>query len=79
MVIVAWADMREGRSRIYFRRSDDNGITWEGPANGQPLLPNVSYGDRQCFHPQIACTTATGVVGCSFYVFGKWHRSRRLD
>ena len=72
-MIVVWADMREGRSRIYFRRSDDNGITWKGPANGQPLLPNVSYGDRECFHPQVACTTATGVVGCSFYVFGRWH------
>ena len=71
-VIVVWADMREGRSRIYFRRSDDNGITWKGPANGQPFLPNVSYGDRECFHPQVACTTATGVVGCSFYVFGRW-------
>lgn len=71
-LIVAWADMREGRSRIYYRRSNDKGITWDGPASGQPLLPNVNYGDFECFHPQIACTTATGVVGCSFYVFGKW-------
>jgi hypothetical protein len=71
-LIVAWADMREGRSRIYFRRSDDKGFSWQGPASGQPLLPNVTYGDFECFHPQIVCTTATGVVGCSFYVFGKW-------
>jgi hypothetical protein len=64
--------MREGRSRIYYRRSDDKGVSWQGPASGQPLLPSVNYGDFECFHPQIVCTTATGVVGCSFYVFGKW-------
>ncbi|MCB9432784.1 MAG: exo-alpha-sialidase [Ardenticatenaceae bacterium] len=69
-VLVAWADMREGRSRIYYRRSPDGGATWEGPAAGQPLLPNVSYGDSHCFHPQIVATE-TGVVGCAFYVFGK--------
>jgi hypothetical protein len=71
-LVVAWADMREGRSRIYFRRSPDNGTTWDGPASGEPLLPNVQYGDFQCFHPQIVSTTATGIVGCSFYVFGEW-------
>ena len=37
--------------------------------SGQPLLPNVAYGDFHCFHPQIVGTTATGIVGCSFYVF----------
>ena len=71
-VIVAWADLREGRSRIYFRRSNDKGLTWEGPVAGRPLLPNVNYGNFECFHPQIVCTNGTGVVGCSFYVFGKW-------
>jgi hypothetical protein len=62
--------MREGRSRIYYRRSVDNGLTWQGPASGQPLLPNVTYGDMHCFHPQII-TTETGVIGCAFYVFGQ--------
>ena len=70
VLVVAWADMREGRSRIYYRRSLDNGLTWEGPASGQPLLPHVTYGDMHCFHPQIVAT-ATGVVGCAFYVFGQ--------
>lgn len=69
-VLVAWADMREGRSRIYYRRSPDGGVTWEGPAAGQPLLPQVSYGDNHCFHPQIVATE-TGVVGCGFYMFGQ--------
>lgn len=69
VLIVAWADMREGRSRIYYRRSLDNGGTWEGPASGQTLLPNVTYGDMHCFHPQIIATQ-TGVIGCAFYTFG---------
>jgi hypothetical protein len=72
VVVVAWADMREGRSRIYYRRSSDNGVTWTGPASGQSLLPNVLFRDLHCFHPQIVTTTATGVVGCAYYVFGKW-------
>ncbi len=70
VVVAAWADMREGRSRIYYRRSLDGGLTWEGSDSGQPLLPNVRYSDLHCFHPQIACT-GTGVIGCSFYVFGE--------
>jgi hypothetical protein len=70
VLIVAWADMREGRSRIYYRRSLDNGVTWEDPASGQKLLPNVSYGDTHCFHPQIIAT-GTGVIGCAFYTFGE--------
>jgi hypothetical protein len=70
VVIAAWADMREGRSRIYYRRSVDHGVTWQGPASGKPLLPLVTYGDAHCFHPQIV-TTGTDVIGCAFYVFGK--------
>jgi hypothetical protein len=68
VLVVAWADMREGRSRIYYRRSLDNGVNWEGSPSGQALLPNVSYGAAHCFHPQIIATQ-TGVVGCAFYVF----------
>ena len=77
-LVVAWADMREGRSRIYYRRSTDGGLSWKGPASGKPLLPNVSYGDMHAFHPQIVCTTATGIVGCSFYVFGEWLPKQHL-
>jgi len=69
-VLTAWADMREGRSRIYFRRSSNAGIDWDGPPAGSPLLPQVNFGDMQCFHPQIACT-GTGVIGCAFYVFAQ--------
>src|ERR687886_2923202 len=38
-LVVAWADYREGVSRIYHRRSADGGRTWQGPARGTPLLP----------------------------------------
>jgi hypothetical protein len=69
-LFVAWADMREGRSRIYYRHSSNGGTTWLGPASGQPLLPNSAYGPRHCFHPQIVCTD-TGVVGCAYYTFGQ--------
>jgi hypothetical protein len=51
-------------------------VTWSGPRSGEPLLPSVSYGDFECFHPQIVTATSTGVVGCSFYVFGQWAGSR---
>jgi hypothetical protein len=43
-------------------------------ASGQTLLPNVVYGDQHCFHPQIVSTTATGIIGCAFYVFGEWEQ-----
>ena len=68
-LLVAWADMREQHSRIYYRRSLDNGKTWEGPESGQSLLPDAAFGSAHCFHPQIACTQS-GVFGCAFYAYG---------
>jgi hypothetical protein len=73
-VAVAWADLREGPSRIYYRRSTTGGSTWLGPASGQPLLaawqsPGSSQHD---FHPQLASTPG-GEIACAFYEFGpKW-------
>ncbi|MFL5780121.1 MAG: sialidase family protein [Thermoleophilaceae bacterium] len=64
---VAWADMREGRSRIYWTFSPDDGVSWDPP---KPLLPQVPWGDKHCFHPQIVAT-GTGDVGCAFYTFGE--------
>jgi hypothetical protein len=69
VIIVAWADMREGFSRIYYRRSDDGGTMWLGPESGTPLLPQVNFGGSHCFHPQIIAT-GTGVIGCAYYLFG---------
>lgn len=58
-MIFAWADYREGVSRIYYRSSDDGGITWEGPPSGQPLLIEKemrSEKDQHEFHPQLIST-----------------------
>jgi hypothetical protein len=75
-VIFAWADYREGISRIYYRRSTDGGNTWEGPPSGQPLLTGniLSEPDQQDFHPQLI-STPSGEIGCAFYEFGPKGRS----
>jgi hypothetical protein len=73
-VVVAWADYREGFSRIYYRRSTNGGTTWSGPASGQPLLSAylVAGPDQHDFHPQLA-STPSGDIACAFYEFGpKW-------
>ncbi len=70
-VTVAWADMREQVSRIYYRFSPDGGKTWNGPSSGQPMFTGAqaSAANMQDFHPQLA-TTPTGEVGVTFYEFG---------
>jgi hypothetical protein len=76
-VIFAWADYREGISRIYYRSSTDGGNTWEGPPSGQPLLTGddlVSDTDQQDFHPQLI-STPSGEIACAFYEFGPKGRS----
>jgi hypothetical protein len=75
-VIFAWADYREGISRIYYRRSTDGGNTWEGPPSGQPVLTGdiVSETNQQDFHPQLI-STPSGEIGCAFYEYGPKGRS----
>lgn len=70
-VIFAWADMRDGVSRIYYRYSTDGGNTWKGSDSGQPLLTGatVSGKNQQDFHPQLI-STPNGEIGCAFYEFG---------
>jgi hypothetical protein len=65
-VMVAWADMREGHSRIYFSVSNDNGDHWSPSA---PLLANL-VGNSHQFHPQLACT-GSGVLGCAMYSYAQ--------
>ena len=69
MVLVAWADYREGISRIYYARSNDAGATWATGASGQPLLKQSIPSNFQHFHPQIVMDP-NGVVACTFYEFG---------
>jgi hypothetical protein len=73
-LVVAWADIREGVSRIYYRRSTDGGNSWLGSAAGDPLLPwyAASAPGQQDFHPQVT-STPDGRIACAFYEFGaKW-------
>lgn len=73
-VLVAWADFRDGVSRIYYRRTTNGGTSWLGPASGQPLLaPWVgSAPGQQDFHPQLS-SRPSGEIACAFYEFGpKW-------
>lgn len=68
-VVLAWADYREGVSRIYFRIGMNSGTTWTGLPGGQPLL--IAYGQpgEHHFHPQLS-TAGDSAVGCAFYEFG---------
>ncbi|HLZ69933.1 MAG TPA: sialidase family protein [Dehalococcoidia bacterium] len=70
-LVVAWADYREGVSRVYYRRSANGGATWEGTAAGEPLLTGAvaSPAGQHDFHPQLA-SMPDGAIGCAFYEFG---------
>jgi hypothetical protein len=69
IVTVAWADMREGSSRIYYRRSPDGGINWLGGASGEKLQTQAIAANLHHFHPQIV-SQPNGRIGCSFYEIG---------
>ena len=73
-IVVAWADLRDGVSRIYYAYSHNRGSSWLSPASGQRLLPGSlgSGADQHEFHPQLA-RRPDGSLACSFYEFGpKW-------
>jgi hypothetical protein len=73
-IVVAWADLRDGVSRIYYAYSHNRGSSWLSPASGQKLLPGAlgSGSDQHEFHPQLA-RRPDGSLACSFYEFGpKW-------
>jgi hypothetical protein len=69
MVAVAWADFRQGVSRIYYAASPNGGASWSTGPSGQPLLSGALPAGFQHFHPQIAANP-NGVIGCAFYEFG---------
>lgn len=68
VAICAWADGREGESRIYCRRSTDGGLTWEGPPSGAPMFREAQAGQND-FHPRLR-VTAKGEICCAFYEYG---------
>ncbi|MGF6970746.1 hypothetical protein OKW43_007841 [Paraburkholderia sp. WC7.3g] len=79
-LVVAWADYRDGVSRVYYRNSGDGGAIWQGPASGQPLLPAwlASGTDQHDFHPQLA-SRPNGEIACAFYEFGPKGGARLID
>lgn len=64
-IALAWADYREGYSRIYYNLSSDAGDTWS-KGSGAPLLPVAPGAKIHDFHPQII-STRSGLIGCAFY------------
>jgi hypothetical protein len=77
-VTVAWADMREGVSRIYQTWSTDSGNSWQGGVSGQPLLNSYPVDNQHHFHPQLA-TSDPATVGCTFYEFGPKPQTMLID
>lgn len=76
-VIAAWADYREGVSRIYYAFSDDRGNSWKTGLSGQPLLTGPIPADQQHFHPQLAFDGNR--FGCAFYEFGPKPNTYKID
>lgn len=69
IVAVAWADFREGVSRIYYALSINGGASWTTGPSGQPLLTGALPANLHHFHPQMI-SDPNGVIGCAFYEFG---------
>jgi len=79
IVLVAWADNREGHSRIYYAISNNKGSSWTTPPSGKPLLKDVPFDPNMFhFHPQIVFRP-DGVVGCAFYEFGPKPVTPKID
>jgi hypothetical protein len=68
VALCVWADDREGRSRIYCRRSADGGRTWSGPPGGEPLVGDDTSVQHE-FQPHLIMT-AGGEICCAFYEYG---------
>lgn len=77
-VVVAWADYREGVSRIYYALSTNGGINWSTGSSGQPLLKTRLPSHFQHFHPQLIADP-NGVIGCAFYEFGRKPNAYLID
>lgn len=68
VALCVWADDREGRARIYRRRSVDGGRTWQGPLAGEPLVHASEFLQHE-FQPHLI-VTAGGEICCAFYEYG---------
>ncbi len=70
VALCVWADDREGRARLYHRRSLDGGRTWQGPAAGEPLVLPRDQPPQHEFQPHLILT-AGGEILCAFYEYGR--------
>jgi len=69
VALCVWADDREGRARLYHRRSLDGGRTWQGPPAGEPLVTDANDSQHE-FQPHLILT-AGGEICCAFYEYGR--------
>lgn len=69
VALCVWADDRDGRARLYHRRSLDGGRTWLGPSAGAPLVAGAD-GSQHEFQPHLILT-AGGEICCAFYEYGR--------
>jgi hypothetical protein len=77
ITLVAWADYREGASRIYYVRSTDGGSTWSTPS-GQPLLTQSFPSAVHHVMPQVVAEPG-GTFACVYYEFGPKPVSMLID
>ena len=78
-VIVAWADNRDGNSRIFYAVSTNGGTSWTTPSSGKPLLKDLPIDPNMFhFHPQVVFRS-DGVLGCAFYEFGPKPVTPKID
>lgn len=68
VALCVWADDREGRCRIYGRRSLDGGRTWQGPPSGEPLVREPGSCQHE-FQPHLILAKG-GEILCAFYEYG---------
>jgi len=75
---VAWADFREGKSRIYYAVSHDGGDSWLTDPSGQPLLTGSIPDNFHHVFPQIIADPS-GAIVCSYYEFGPKPQKPLID
>ena len=77
-VTIAWADYREGVSRIYYALSHNAGQSWVTSPSGDPLITTQLPANMQHFHPQIVAGP-NATIGCAFYEFGPKPAVYKID
>jgi hypothetical protein len=77
-VVIAWADWRDGKARIYYALSHDGGASWITDPAGQPLLTGSIPDNFHHVFPQVIADPS-GVIACSYYEFGPKPQDNLID